>query len=174
MAWIVKNSAGTRIERRPEPYLTEEIKRKYEAELIPRYATRKAALLPICTDIQHHEGYLPAQALEEVAAFLNISSAEVYDCVTFYEEYHLKPTGKYFIQICRSIGCELCGCKELSKKVQQKLNILPGETTDDGQFTLMELECLGACDLAPCALIDHKLKGPLTWDKLEKEIDALQ
>lgn len=173
MAWIVKDRAHEQIERRPEPYLTDAMKQKLEKEVMGRYATRRAALLPVCHAVQHEVGWLPPQALEEVAEFLGLSFAEVYDAVTFYEEFHREPVGKYMIQICRSISCELCGCNELSKRVQKKLDILPGETTDDGKYTLMELECIGACEKAPAALIDRKLKGPLTWEQFENEIDSL-
>ena len=171
MAWIVKDSAGAQIERQPKPYLTEKMQQHLEETYIPRYATRQAALLPVCHEVQHAYGYLPYQALEEVAVFIGISFSEVLDTVTFYEEFHLKPKGKHLIQICRSISCELCGYKDLSKKVQEKLDIIPGETTDDGKFTLVELECLGACELAPAMLMDEDLHGPTTWSKLEKMID---
>ena len=173
MAWIIKDSAHEQIERRDEPYLTEAMMTELERDLMPRYATRQAALLPICHTVQHAHGWLPYQALEEVAEFIGISFGEVIDSVTFYEEFHLHPTGKHHIQLCRSISCELCGCRELSAKVQKKLGILPGETTDDGKFTLMELECIGACELAPAALIDEKLTGPVSWERLEARIDEL-
>ncbi|MEX0742547.1 MAG: NAD(P)H-dependent oxidoreductase subunit E, partial [Phycisphaeraceae bacterium] len=173
MAWIVKDSAHQKVDRRAEPYVSEAMKAKWEADLLPRYATRQAALLPICHDVQHEHGWLPAQALEEIADFVGINVAEVLDTVTFYEEYHLKPKGRHLVQICRSIACELCGYRDLSEKVQQKLGILPGETTEDGRITLMELECLGACDLAPCGLINETLQEKISWADLEKQIDAL-
>lgn len=173
MAWIVKDSAGAQIDRRPEAYLTDAHKKRFEKEYLVRYPTRQAALLPVCHEMQHEIGYLPAQVLEEIAEYLELSYAEVIDTVTFYEEFHLKPKGKYLIQICRSIACHLCGYRELSEKVQKKLDILPGETTEDGKYTLQELECLGACDFAPMALIDEKLHGHLDWEKLEKAIDEL-
>jgi len=173
MAWIVKDSANTQIERRPEAYLTDALKSKFEADLLPRYATKQAALLPVCHELQHQYGWLPAQALEEAGEFLGLSASEVIDTVTFYEEFRLKPLGKHVIMICRSISCELCGYKDLSKKVQDKLSILPGETTDDGRFTLMELECLGSCGTAPAALIDETLHETLTWEQLEAQIDGL-
>ncbi|MBI1368664.1 MAG: NADH-quinone oxidoreductase subunit NuoE [Planctomycetes bacterium] len=173
MAWIVKDRAHAHVERRADPYVTDAIKKHFEKDILPRYATRQAATLPLAHEIQHENGFIPEQAIEEMAAFLDLSFAEVLDTISFYEEFHLKPTGKYYIQICRSIACELCGYKQLSKKVQEKLDILPGETTDDGKWTLMELECLGACDHAPMALIDEKLHGPLTWEKLEQVIDNM-
>lgn len=171
MAWIVKDSANAKIERRAEPYLTAAMKSHFEQHILPRYPTKQAALLPLCHELQHAYHYLPAQALEEAAEFLDLSYAEVMDCVSFYEEYKLKPVGKHLIQICRSIGCELCGYRELSKKVQQKLDILPGETTDDGKFTLLELECIGACEKAPAVLMGEELMGPMSWEALEHEID---
>ena len=173
MAWIVKDVANEQIDRQHEPYLTDKLRKRFEKQVLGNYATKQAALLPVCHEIQHEYGYLPAQALEEVAEFLELSSSQVMDTVTFYEEFRLKPLGNHVIQICRSISCELCGCNGLSKQIQDKLNILPGETTDDGKFTLQELECIGACEMAPAALIDEKLTGPHTWDSLEEKIDEL-
>lgn len=174
MAWIVKDSAHTKIPRRPEPYFSDKLRKKLEKDLMPRYAERQGALLPVCHEVQHVHGWLPTQALEEIAEFIGISTAEVLDTVTFYEEYHLRPPGRHLVQICRSISCELCGYRELSEKVQQKLGILPGETTEDGRVTLMELECLGACDLAPVGLVNEKLHEKITWEELEKTIDELE
>ena len=173
MAWIVKDSAHASVERRPEAYLNESLKQAFEKDLMPRYATRHAALLPVCHALQHEYGWLPHQALEETADFLGLSFAEVLDSVTFYEEFRLKPLGRYVVQICRSIACELCGYRDLSEKIQQKLGILPGETTDDGRFTLMELECLGSCGTAPVTMIDETLHENLTWEQLEALIDGL-
>ena len=173
MAWIVKDSANQQIDRRPEPYLTDKTKKQLEAEIIPRYATRQAALLPVVHMVQHDNGWVPHQALEEVAEFIGISYAEVVDAVTFYEEFQLKPVGKYLVQVCRSISCELCGYRDLSARVQEKLGILPGETTEDGKFTLVELECLGSCDTAPVALINEHLHENLDWPALESLLDGL-
>ncbi|MDX1564771.1 MAG: NADH-quinone oxidoreductase subunit NuoE [Phycisphaeraceae bacterium] len=173
MAWIVKDSANTKIVKRDEPYLTEAIRAHFEKEILPRYATKQAALLPLMHEIQHTHEWIPHQAMEEAAEFLELSVAEVIDTVTFYEEFRLKPAGQYLIQICRSISCELCGYKDLSARVQKKLGIVPGETTDDGRFTLVELECLGACGGAPAALINEDLHEDVTWEALEKKIDSL-
>jgi NADH-quinone oxidoreductase subunit E len=173
MAWIVKESARMTVERRSEPYVTAAMKAHFEQEILPRYATKQAALLPLMHEIQHEHGWIPMQAIEEAADFLGLSAAEVYDTVTFYEEFRLKPLGKYVVQICRSISCELCGHRNVSEALQRKLGILPGETTDDGRFTLQELECLGACDFAPCALVNGHLHKNLTFEKLEAELEKL-
>ncbi len=173
MAWIAKDSAHAQIDRREQPYLTDALKQRIELDLVPRYATRRAVLLPTLHMVQHEYGWIPAQALEEIGEFLGIAAAEVLDTASFYEEFHLKPKGRHLVQVCRSITCELCGYNDLSKKLQQKLNITPGQTTDDDRITFMELECLGACDLAPVAMVDETLHGNLTWEKLETIIDEL-
>jgi NADH-quinone oxidoreductase subunit E len=111
--------------------------------------------------------------MEEVAAFLELAPADVMDTATFYEEYWLKPKGKYLIQVCRSLSCEICASCDLTKRMEQKLGVEVGETTPDGRFTLVELECLGACGTAPVALVNEALYEELTPEKLEQVIDSL-
>ena len=173
MAWIVKESAKATVERRAERYISESMRSRFEREILPRYATKQAALLPLMHEVQHAHGFIAAQAIEEAGAFLGLSPAEVFDTITFYEEFRLKPVGRHVVQVCRSISCELCGQRELSKKLQRKLGVGPGETTDDGRFTYQELECLGACDFAPVALVDEKLQKNLSFEKLESELEKL-
>ncbi len=174
MAWIMKNSAAMAIDRRDEPYLTDRMKAELEADVLPRYPTRQAATLPVLHAVQHEHNYLPYQAVEEAAAFLGVSASEMLDTATFYEEYWLTPKGKYMIMVCQSISCELMNHGQLLEMIQDKLGIGPGETTDDGKFTLMTAECLGSCGTAPCALIDETLHENLTAENFDAQIGALQ
>ncbi len=174
MAWITKNTAHEPIERRDEPFLTDAMKTKLEADVLPRFPTKRAALLPTLHEIQHTYGWIPPQALDEAATFLDIAPAEVLDTATFYEEYYLKPKGRHLIQICQSIACELCGHENLLDKCIEKLGIEHGETTEDGRYTLVALECLGACGGAPAVLLNETLYECVTWEHLEAEIDALK
>lgn len=174
MAWITKNSAGTQIERRTEPYLTAEMRKDLTERVLPRYANKQAAVLPSLHMIQHEYGWVPAQAMEEIAAFLGLKPAEVIDTASFYEEYWLKPKGKHLVQVCRSIACEFCGQKDITEACKRKLGIDVGETTDDGVFTLIELECLGSCGSAPAALIDETLHENLTPARVEHLIDEVR
>jgi NADH-quinone oxidoreductase subunit E len=112
------------------------------------------------------------QAIEEVAEFLEIAPSEALDTATFYEEYWLKPKGKYLLQVCRSFTCEICKSEELTAHLQKKLNIEPGETTPDSKYTLVELECLGACGSAPVVMVNEALMENMTPEKLD-EILAL-
>lgn len=173
MAWIVKNSATMKVERRDEPYLTDAVKARLEAEVIPRYPTRMAATLPVLHEIQHHHGWLPYQAIEEAAAFLNLRPSEVLDTATFYEEFWLQPKGKYLIMLCQSIACEILGQPRLQEKLEKKLGVSAGQTTPDGRFTLMTAECLGSCGTAPCALVNEVLHENLTAENFEAVLDRL-
>src|SRR5437867_6011249 len=173
MAWLTENRRTATIDRRPEPYLTDDMKIDLARKYFPRYPTKRAVLLPVLHHLQHAYGWIPVQAMEEVAAFLEISPAEVMDTATFYEEYWLKPKGKYLIQVCRSLSCEICASKQLTQQVEKKLGIEVGETTPDGRFTLVELECLGACGTAPVALVNEVLHENLTPEKLDEVLNKL-
>ncbi|MEM1166483.1 MAG: NAD(P)H-dependent oxidoreductase subunit E [Planctomycetota bacterium] len=171
MAWITKDSAGAKVERRDEPYLTAEIKREVEQTYLPRYEKKAGALLPTLHAVQHAHGWLPKQALMEIAEFLELTPAEVIDTASFYEEYWLKRKGKNVIAVCRSIACEFCGSDAITKACKDKLDIEEHETTDDDTFTLVELECLGSCGTAPVALINETLHENLTPERMAQLID---
>lgn len=172
MAWITKHSASATIQRRAEPYLTAALKQRLSERVLPRFETKLAALLPVLHEIQHECGWIPPQAMIEIADFLDLKPADVVDTASFYEEYWLKPKGRRLVQVCRSIACEFCGQPAITDAIRAYLGIDVGETTDDGEFTFIELECLGACDLAPVALIDHTLHERLTPESACKAIDA--
>lgn len=174
MAWITKPSGSMKIDRRAEPYLTASMREELTSRYLPRYERKMGALLPALHMIQHEYGWVPFQAMEEIAAFLEISAAEVYDTASFYEEYWLKPKGSHLISVCRSIACEFCGQREITEVVKRKLGIDVGETTDDGAFSLIELECLGACGGAPAILIDETLHETVTPAQLEALIDEVR
>ncbi|MGD9693104.1 MAG: NAD(P)H-dependent oxidoreductase subunit E [Phycisphaerales bacterium] len=171
MSWITKPSATTTIPRRDEPYLTSAMREELTSKILPRYATKQGGTLSALHMIQEAYHWIPPQALEEVAQFLSLTPAEVLDTASFYEEYWLKPRGTHVIAVCRSIACEFCNHKAITDACKAKLGIELGETTDDGKFTLVELECLGSCGSAPVALIDHTLHENLTPDQMPRLID---
>ena len=173
MAWITENRRTATVERRPEPYLTDDMKIDLATKYFPRYPTKRAVLLPALHAVQHAYNWIPVQAMEEVAAFLEMSPAEVMDTATFYEEYWLRPKGKYLISKCRSLACELCQSRDFTDHLCEKLGIEVGETSADGKFTLVEYECLGACGTAPVMLINEVLHENLTVEKVDQLIDAL-
>lgn len=171
MAWIAEDRRSQSPDKPAQPYLTDELKKHLTEKYLPRYPTKRAVLLPALHLVQHTYNYIPTEALEEVAVFLELPPAEVLDTASFYEEYWLTPKGKYLIQVCRSLSCELCGSKQLTEHVKKKLNLQIGQTTADGKFTLIELECLGACGTAPVALLNDVLHENLTAEKLDQILD---
>lgn len=173
MPWITKDSAGAEVERRPEPYLTQAMKDELTRTVLPRYEQVKGALLPALHMLQQAHGWIPPQAMLELSEFLKIPAADILDTASFYEEYWLKPKGKHLVQVCRSIACEFCGQPGITDAVRNKLGIDVGETTDDGRFTLIELECLGSCDTAPVMLIDHTLHENLTPESAARLLDEV-
>jgi NADH:ubiquinone oxidoreductase subunit E len=145
----------------------------YEQDIIPRYERKMGALMPILHDVQHRYDYVPYQAMIEIATLLEITPAEVLDTVSFYEEYTTEPVGTYVVGVCQSIACEVCGHQAILDHLREKLGLEPHETGEDGRFTLLAMECLGACDGAPCALINGDRHDNLTIDKIDRLLDEL-
>ena len=173
MAWRVENRRIANFGADEGPYLTEEMKAHLRDTYFPRYPTKRAVLLPALHLVQHTYNWIPTKAIQEVAEFLEIAPAEALDTASFYEEYWLKPKGKYLIQVCRSLSCEICDSRKLTDAVRRRCGIEVGETSRDGKFTLVELECLGACGTAPVALVNEALYENLTPDQLVKVLDKL-
>ena len=173
MAWQVKPSSTTQYAKRDEPYLTKAMQKRYTADLLPRYENARGALMPILNDLQHTYRCIAYQAMVEVAKFLEITPADVMDTVTFYEEYTTEPTGEHVIAVCQSIACEVCGHQAILDHLRNTLDIEPGETTEDGKFSLMTIECLGSCDTAPVALVNARLHEKLTIESLDELLAAL-
>lgn len=174
MAWQVEDRRSAVVSREGEaPLLTEQMKKELTEKFFPRYPTRRAVLLPALHMIQHEHGWIPMRAIQELAEFLGISPAEALDTASFYEEYWLKPKGKYLLQVCRSLACEICGSRRLTDHIRRKLKVDVGETTADGRFTLVELECLGACGTAPVMLVNDVLFEDLTPQRIDEILDGL-
>ena len=172
MAWIAENRQ--RYEpASDEPAFTAELQSFIRDNYFPRYPTKRACLLPALHAVQHKYNWIPPRALAEIGAFLELAPAEVMDTATFYEEYWLKPKGKYLVQVCRSLTCEICQSSKLTDAVREKYNVEPGETTADGRITLVELECLGACGTAPIAMINDVIHENVDVPALMKEIEGL-
>src|ERR1041385_8420598 len=128
MAWLVEDRRREQVAK-GEPLLTEAMKTELREKYFPRYPTKRAVTLPALHLVQHTYGWIPTQALQEVAQFLELAPAEVLDTATFYEEYWLKPKGKYLLQVCRSLRSEICDSRKLTDHLCKKYEIEVGETT---------------------------------------------
>jgi NADH-quinone oxidoreductase subunit E len=141
----------------------------------PRYPTRRAATLPALHAVNARLGYVPPQAVLEIAELLDLSPAEVQDTLSFYGLFKQdKPEGRTRIWVCRSISCSSRGGEELLEYLAGRLGIRPGETTADGRVTLEFAECLGACDFAPAALAGDVLLKDLTKEKIDELCEQMK
>jgi len=140
-------------------------------ELQKKYPKKRSALIPALHLAQAEVGYLPRDTQNEVAALFRIDPNEVNAVVTFYDMFFEKPVGKHTIHVCKNVSCMLRGCDSLLSKVCDRLNIKPGETTPDGEFTILKSECLAACDRAPMMLVDDKVVGPIKEDDVDRILD---
>ena len=143
------------------------------AELLSRYPTKRAALLPVLWIVQERLGWVPSEAVAEVSSVLELSPAYVDGVLTFYTMYALRPTGKYDLQFCTSISCHLNGAEELLGHCEKKLGVHVGQTTEDGKFTITEVECIAGCDRAPSMQVNDRYYEPMTPEKLDSLLDEL-
>ena len=126
-------------------------------EICDRYANETTPLMMILSDIQTEYGYIPVEVQELVSEKTGISVAEIYGVVTFYSFFSLKPKGKYVIGCCLGTACYVKGAQQIIDKFSELLGIAPGQTTEDGLFTLDALRCIGACGIAPAVTINGKV-----------------
>ncbi len=129
----------------------------------PRGAISEALLI-----VQEHRGWVPDEALSDVAGMLGVSTADVEAVATFYELIFRKPVGKHVILLCDSVSCWVTGEEPLREHLQKRLGVGLGGTTPDGQFTLLPAGCLGACDQGPAMMIDGKLYHTLTPERADE------
>ena len=143
-------------------------------EILARYPHKKAALLPVLHVAQREFGYVDEEIAQMVAGILDITPVQVKEVVTFYTMYNRQPVGKYHIQICSNLTCSLMGGEGLLEYLQKKLDIKLGGTTEDKKFTLSTVECLGACEEAPCMMVNFEYYGHLDEKKIDDILDGLK
>jgi len=141
--------------------------------LVALYPQPKAALLPVLWEVQRAHGFVPQEAESWVAGRLGVSAAHVHGCVTFYTMYKQKPSGKYHVQVCTTLSCMLRGSDGLMSHLEKKLGIKTGETTPDGKFSLVRVECLGSCGTAPMFQLNDDYHENLTLEKVDHLLDGL-
>ena len=150
-----------------ERILTDDLRAAIEAHF-PRYPTRRSVVLPALHLVNARLGYVPPAAVVEIAELLDLAPAQVQDTLSFYGFFPQdRPAGRYRVWVCRSISCSAREGEELLEYLAKRLGIHPGETTADGQITLLAAECLGACDCAPAMLVNDTLHGNLTKEKID-------
>ncbi len=143
------------------------------ADLLTRYPTKRAALLPVLWLCQERHGWISPGVIKAVAERLGESAAFVEGVVSFYTMYYTKPPASYVLQVCTTLSCAFCGGRELVEHLKERLGISFGEKTADGTFQLVGVQCLGACGGAPVVQINDDYYENLDARKLDEVLDGL-
>ena len=172
------HKSGRALEEEGPPFVYTAERRARFDEIVKRYPPnqRRSAVLPALYLVQQQQGYVTANGIRHVAELLGITRADVEDVVSFYTMFYTRPVGKYVLQVCRTLSCALNGAERVTEQLQEKLGINPGETDSTGTFTLIEVECLGACDRAPVVMVNdawHECQAPEAAGKLVDDLRAV-
>ena len=145
-------------------------------EIIKRYPPdqRRSAVLPALYLAQYQQGYITANAIRYIAELLGITRADVEDVVSYYTMFYTRPVGKYVVNVCRTLSCAINGAERVTAELSAKLGIKPGETDASGTFTLMEVECLGACDRAPAVMVNDSWHECLKPEDVSRLVDDIR
>ena len=140
-----------------EPFVYTPERRARFDEVVTRYPAerRRSAVLPALYLVQDQQGYITANAMRYVAGLLGMTPADVEDVVSYYSLFFTKPVGTFVLSVCRTLSCALNGAERVTEEICRTLAIKPGETDPSGTFTLIEVECLGACDAAPVVMVNQ-------------------
>jgi NADH-quinone oxidoreductase E subunit len=131
-------------------------------EVAAQYPDRRSAVLPALRMAQErHDGWLPPEALRDVGDALGFTPAYCEAVASFYDMLHLKPVGRHLIEVCTNISCGLVGAQQVVEAFEEELGISPGQTTEDGGFTLRTIECAGGCGSATVVALDHRYREPV-------------
>lgn len=130
-------------------------------KVLKRFGNRRGNLVPLLQQIQSRLGYLPREAMIEIAEFLKIPEVDVYSVVSFYNQFRLNPPGKHSVKVCLGTACHMKGGYIVLDAWKRRLGIDPGETTPDREFDLDTVACVGCCAMAPVTLIDNEVEGKI-------------
>lgn len=153
--------------------LSDQEKREIEEQL-EHYDIKRPACIEALKIVQRHRGYVSDEAIQDIAAFLEMTPDELDNVATFYNLIFRRPVGKNVILLCDSVSCWMMGYDSVRERIRAKLGVGLGETTDDGQFTLLPIVCLGTCDHAPAMMINEDLYRDLTVERVDEILDRVR
>ncbi len=142
--------------------------------LLETYNDNQGNVIPVLQQVQNKLGYVPAVAMEEVAAHFHIPSVDVYGIITFYNQFRLTPPGKHQVKICMGTACHMRGAHIIQESWERRLNIKLGETTKDREYSLERVACVGCCTMAPVVVINDEIHGKITPTRVDGLIFANQ
>lgn len=133
-----------------------------------RYEGKREELIPILQDVQTELGFLPDDSMLAIARFTRVAESQVYAVATFYAQFRFTPIGKKHVMVCRGTACHVRGATRILEKVEDQLNLKEGETSQDLEYSLETVACIGACGLSPCIMVNKKVEANLTPKKVAK------
>jgi NADH-quinone oxidoreductase subunit E len=143
-------------------------------EIIGRYPLPKSALIPLLHLAQEQDGWVTDEAMAHIAELIDVTPAEVLGTCSFYEMFKREPVGKYLVNVCTNIACQLLGGEELLEHVEETLGVKAGGTTEDGLFTVEDVECIAACTEAPCLQVNYRFRHRITHDEFDRLVADLR
>ncbi|HET8798334.1 MAG TPA: NAD(P)H-dependent oxidoreductase subunit E [Thermoanaerobaculia bacterium] len=164
-------------ERFPDPAKKVEFppdaKKRFDA-ILPRYPTKESALLPTLHLVQETWGWISPEAVHYVSELLDLSPATVFGVVSFYDMYNQKPVGKYQLRVCTNLSCMVSNAYDIYEGLCEKLQVRPHETTKDGRYTVVEVECLGSCGTAPVVQVNNDYHENMSVEKMDALLEKLK
>jgi NADH-quinone oxidoreductase subunit E len=143
-------------------------------QIISRYPRSRSALIPLLHVAQQQDGWVTDEAMEHIGELLGLTSAEVLGTCSFYEMFKREPVGRYLVNVCTNISCQLLGGEELLEHVEARLGVKAGATTEDGMFTVEDVECIAACTEAPCLQVNYRYFHRITHAEFDGLVDGLR
>ena len=141
-------------------------------EILSSYQGRDDELIPIMQQVQQQFGYLPEPVIKQIARFLHLPEITIFGVATFYAQFKLVPTGRNIVRVCRGTACHVRGVARILQELENQLGVKPGETTADREYSLETVACFGACALSPIMVLDDKVHGKMTTQKVRSILDA--
>lgn len=142
------------------------------SEILTPYRGQRGALIPVLQKVQEELGYLPEEAITEIATFLGLGKSEVYGVASFYAQFRFERQGEHVVKVCQGTACHVRGGQRILDTVQQELGIQPGETTENYKFSLERVACFGSCALAPVMVVDKTVYARMTTPKARQTLTA--
>jgi NADH:ubiquinone oxidoreductase subunit E len=133
---------------------------------VQKHGTTREALIPILTEVNDELGYLTPAAMTEISRLLRVAGSQLYETASFYRMLSTKPRGKHVVQFCESAPCHVMGGRKILPVIKEVLGLEPGETSDDGKWTLLAVSCPGVCGVGPVLMVDDEVYGNLTPERI--------
>jgi NADH-quinone oxidoreductase subunit E len=145
-----------------------EIDKKLLGDILSQHKSEGSALIPLLLEVQAQFSYLPEEAIRLIASLLDITEGEIYSVSSFYSQFRLTPIGRQRVTVCRGTACHVRGASRILSEISEEIGLTEGETSDDLEYTLESVACIGCCALAPCIKVNDNVHGEMTAQKVEE------